>query len=672
MTLSALPPGARRARELAEYMADLGEAVDKLRAELPRVNDAALRPRVVAFVQATDAMLAMHGGAAGPEVADRLNELLNGVHELAIPARDPDLGPTPTLERIEQLTGVVALRLIKSLDAAATMGWLPGKPELPERLTAAVSRAEVGTLLDRIADRLDAVGTSLDALVAASDGTQGSAWQTGLVNFYVGSIRVEISLAKMQLAVGESTVDFAALWRTAETIGELTGDFYETLRGWAQRASLAVMQASELVHRRVRKVVSGVGAAVRFVARKRRNAEFGAPTDTGQIDSAPTAHEHEETITPFAAPGDFDLRAAEQMIAAGRAPPEAWRPFIISLNSMGPQISSPSPLVGLINLQSLDLRFESVGDLSPLAGLASLRRLYLGTAQVKDLSTLTGLTRVQQLELGPSEVTDLSPLAALTGLQELILARTPVSDLSPLAGLSNLQLLSVEGTQVRDLSPLAGLTNLQTLNVQGTKVSDLSPLAGLTNLETLHVENTQVRDLSPLVALTKLRELYLRRTLVSDLSPLARLTNLQTLDVERTQVSDLSPLAGLSSLQRLELRGTRASDVSPLAVLARLQRLVLWDTQVSDLSALAGLTDLQYLDLDNTQVSDVSTLAGLTHLTALGLNGTQVSDVSPLAGLTRLTRIELKDTQVTDVSSLAGNKELRIMGLATVQSRELS
>ena len=270
MSALPLPPGAQRLTQLVACVSDLDAAVGKLRNELPQVNDPGLRPRVIAFVQASDAMLSGHGAEPGPDVADRLNALLNGVHELAIPARDPDLGPTRTLEQIERATGLVAIRLIKALDAAAALGWHPKRPELPERLTATAARKEVGSLLDRIAARLDAVGASLDQLVAANESAKGFPQQKGLMNFYVGSVRVEINLAKMQLTVGETSVDFAALWRACETIADLTADFHATLWAWAHRVSDSVIQAAERVRRRVRKMVSGVETVVRFVVRKRR------------------------------------------------------------------------------------------------------------------------------------------------------------------------------------------------------------------------------------------------------------------------------------------------------------------------------------------------------------------------------------------------------------------
>jgi len=273
MSAQPLPPGAQRLTRFAECISDVDDAVDKLRNELPRVNDPGLRRRVLTLVQASGTIFSVHGTPPGPHLADQLNDLLSGVQELAVPARDPDLGPTPTLERIEQATGLVAIRLIKALEAAAALGWRPKQPQLPERLTASVQRQEIGGLLDRIVARLDALGESLDRLVATNDSVNGFPQQRGLVNFYVGSVRVQINLARMQLMIGETSVDLAALWRTSETIVELTGDLISTLRAWGRRVSVPVLQAAQAAGRRVRMAVSGISRVIRVVAQRRRAKE---------------------------------------------------------------------------------------------------------------------------------------------------------------------------------------------------------------------------------------------------------------------------------------------------------------------------------------------------------------------------------------------------------------
>src|SRR4051794_24012071 len=108
MNAPILPPGAERLRRLRELILEVNEAVADLAHLLPQINDPDLRPRIVAFAEGARATLNAERDLPGPEAVDRLNELLNGVRELRLPARDPDLGGTPTLKALEQTTGVIA------------------------------------------------------------------------------------------------------------------------------------------------------------------------------------------------------------------------------------------------------------------------------------------------------------------------------------------------------------------------------------------------------------------------------------------------------------------------------------------------------------------------------------------------------------------------------------
>ena len=404
MSTPVLPPGAERVLRLRDLIVDVDEAVAGLCDALPQINDRDLRPRILAFVEGARTTLDAQEDYPGPEAADRLNALLNGVRELRIPARDPELGGTPTLKALEQSTGVIAIRLINALEAAAAMGWMPKEPELPDRLTAIVSRDEAGTLLDRIADRLDAVKSSLDQLVAASNNAPRH--QQGLVNFYVGAVHVELNLARMELKVGETRVDFASLWRAAEAIAGFTADFLATLRAWAARVAGPLMQAAGTVHRRVSRMVSGIGTTLRFAARKRRRAEAEA------ITAPPDPP----------VPDDVE-KQARAMILDGRAPPVAWRPFIRGLDFTGTSLDSLAPLAGLSGLRTLSLTGTPVADLAPLAGLSGLRTLSLNGTPVADLAPLAWLTGLQRLYLDEGQTVDVSPLARLKDLTIIRLPR---------------------------------------------------------------------------------------------------------------------------------------------------------------------------------------------------------------------------------------------------------
>ena len=471
----SLPPGAAARNLLAERLDDLHGEVGKLRNELPQVNDDALRPPMVALLDAAAAIEATHQGDLGPAVADTLNQLLDAVRALRLPLRDPVLGdPTPTLAGLRAAKGLITTALMDCLDAARALGWEPQRPALPEQITAQVPREMVAGSLPHIAARLDAMAARLDDLVEVRDDAPQFPQQVGFINFYNTSMRAQVRLGKLELKLGDDMVDFAALWRIAERIGALTEDFYVTVRAWVTRLSASVVRVAEGVRQAARRVVGGIASAVKLVRRRGRPAPLPEPP---------------QKLDP---PDDFDLDEARRLILAGTAPPPAWRPHLVELDFTLEQLSDLTPLSGLTALQTLHLMRTQVSSLTPLAGLTALQRLVLWGTQVSDLTPLAGLTALQSLDLTSTSVSDLTPLAGLTALQSLSVGGTQVSDLTPLAGLTALQSLSVGGTQVSSFTPLAGLTALQSLDLLGTQVSDLTPLAGLTALQSLDLWGTQV------------------------------------------------------------------------------------------------------------------------------------------------------------------------------------
>ena len=140
-------------------------------------------------------------------------------------------------------------------------------------------------------------------------------------------------------------------------------------------------------------------------------------------------------------PDDFDIYHATAMIHAGKAPPEAWRPYI----------------------EYLPLGNRKLGSLAPLAGLSKLRSVTKVKVRVHDISALSDLTSLETLNLDSTRVHSLKALFGLTALRSVSLDHTSVSDLTPVAGLFSLESLSLSNTDVHDIQALAYLTSLRSL-----------------------------------------------------------------------------------------------------------------------------------------------------------------------------------------------------------------
>lgn len=233
-------------------------------------------------------------------------------------------------------------------------------------------------------------------------------------------------------------------------------------------------------------------------------------------------------------------------------------------------------LIGLSDLQLLDVSNTQIFDLRPLLNLNRLQWLDLSRTNVAELSSLSGLKSLKWLSLHKTQVSNLNPLAYLVKLQQLYISRTDVTDLCPLASLTHLQELNISLLLVSDLSPLKNLNSLEWLRASDTQVSNITPLKNLNNLQGLDISDTQVSNLNPLKNLIKLRELNVSNTQVNDLSPLACLNQLQELNAFSTQIFDLSPIANLKNLQALYIASTRVADLSPLLPLIRNNFNVKW------------------------------------------------------------------------------------------------
>ena len=578
---------------LRASVARIGTTADDVLDSLTRFNsaDPMLIERMTVIAESAKAIATIHGSQPGAEIANLLADLHSGLRTFEVPEEDPELGETYALRELASAHGRLYLLVDRAIAAATALGLAAARPELPAEISADVPRAGNEALLRDIAAGLDDIVEQLDRLDQAGAEPTDFRQQQGLIEFYLGRMRVQVDLVRTQLTVGERTVDFAALQRASATMKDLTGDFVATIRDWAERVAGRVRDLVTALPRRVRTFTTRIITATRTILSRRE----AVPKEPGPDEP--------ERPSP---PEGFDLKVVHEMILRGETPPRAWWPLITALK-FGPDYAFR------------DER-SALADLRPLAPLVALHELHLVNTAVTDLTPIAALTGLQSLYLYGTQVSDITPIAALTGLQSLDLRNTRVSDITPIAALTELQSLRLNGTRVSDITPIAALTALQALHLSGTQVSDITPIAALTALQHLNLSDTRVSDITPIAALTGLEILDLSATKVSDITPIAALTGLQSLYLYGTQVSDITPIAALAGLEILDLRHTQVSDITPIAALTALQSLRLNGTRVSDITPIAALTELEILDLDGTHGTDVSSLRHLRKLTIEGGN----------------------------------------------------
>ncbi len=243
---------------------------------------------------------------------------------------------------------------------------------------------------------------------------------------------------------------------------------------------------------------------------------------------------------------------------------------LVEFNNDNNGISNLEGLQYALNLEVLDTRFGTFGDLSPLSGLTKLKSLILIENSISDISPLKNLTNLEILLLSNgadgsetnNNVTDLTPLSGLTKLDRLDIVDNGLSSLEGLQGL-NLTDIDARDNSIEDLGPLSEVASLNRLVLSGNKVSDLGPLAGLSNLETLFLDDNQISDLSPLATLENLSSITLGQNELTDIQPLVENSGLGDDDqVVLTENPTLDTCPGSEARAGIDALIERGVDVS--------------------------------------------------------------------------------------------------------------
>jgi len=146
-----------------------------------------------------------------------------------------------------------------------------------------------------------------------------------------------------------------------------------------------------------------------------------------------------------------------------------------------------------------------IDHLDDLLKMKNLRRVFLVYQDIRDLTPLAGLGEIDTIDLRHNPVEDLSPLAGAEALASLFLFDTRVSDLSVLHGCPRLANLDIGYTLVSSAAALDGLDALQVLAARRAPLQSLDRIETHPLLEQVYLSETSVQDLSPLLLLPRLQ-----------------------------------------------------------------------------------------------------------------------------------------------------------------------
>ncbi|MCA9445222.1 MAG: leucine-rich repeat domain-containing protein, partial [Candidatus Omnitrophica bacterium] len=151
------------------------------------------------------------------------------------------------------------------------------------------------------------------------------------------------------------------------------------------------------------------------------------------------------------------------------------------------------------HLRQLWLDRNEIHDLTPLVGLGELEDLQVSGNPIEDFKPISSIVSLRILDVSSNQIRNIDFVEPLESLEELDLTGNMASDISPIASLNHLRRLYLSENQVCNLSSLRNLHDLEILNLRGNRVIGIAPLAGLTSLTSLNLYNNNIRDIQPLV-----------------------------------------------------------------------------------------------------------------------------------------------------------------------------
>jgi CheY-like chemotaxis protein len=253
------PIGRQNEDALVAAMVEVERLVDELKQGLPRINDQQLRRQALVLTESAAAVTRAHLPEPKPTIADDLSGLMAGLLSFRVPDSDGQLGRTPTLGLLRTTKGLMIAGVNDALEAAERLGLRASKSPLHRTADLEPSRAPVEHLLTSVVERLSKVEKTLQ-LLEEDSGNSDFQQQQHLIDFYVGSMRVEVDLAKLHFNISGVTINIDALARAVEMMADITRDFVETVQAWKERLTRKVVIDSSRIAGHVHRLVRGVRA----------------------------------------------------------------------------------------------------------------------------------------------------------------------------------------------------------------------------------------------------------------------------------------------------------------------------------------------------------------------------------------------------------------------------
>lgn len=229
----------------------------------------------------------------------------------------------------------------------------------------------------------------------------------------------------------------------------------------------------------------------------------------------------------------------------------------------------------------------------------------LSHKNIVEIIRVIGLENVQWLNLGSNKLTEINNLDELTNLQTLHLHTNQITEIKGLDKLINLTTLNMHSNQIVDIKGLDKLINLRTLNLGSNKINKIKGLEMLVDLGIIYLYSNQITEIKGLEELVNLIELSLEANKITEIRGLEKLVNLRKIDLGLNQITDINGFDNLINLNELDLHSNQIIEIKGLNKLNNLQELHLGTNEITEIKGINELTNLEQFYLHDTKIKAI-------------------------------------------------------------------
>jgi tetratricopeptide (TPR) repeat protein len=263
-----VPPRQTHLEKLKKELEQLERARQSMRRALSQYNDIAAQEHFAPLIDLLGVILENERQGIAHFLASDLENIASALRRFELPDEDPVLeAEIPSLQAMIAARGRIADRLAGCLQELKNLRF--PAPDIAASYVP-VPRDLVAEALIRLDERLRATEDSIAVLRAEAreaDAAGTNVAQSGLINFHVSSLKVEVSAARFEASIAQ-LVDMAALARAAKAVRELGADLAAFASAAYSRIVATVAAAGRLTARLAGRAARGVVTVVSLARRR--------------------------------------------------------------------------------------------------------------------------------------------------------------------------------------------------------------------------------------------------------------------------------------------------------------------------------------------------------------------------------------------------------------------